>query len=132
KLIRLFNPVMSPSARARDAEALREGSETRILICTDTGAFGLNIPQVEFVVAVQPNRPRFHTMCQKMGCIRTTGTAVIYFKKWMSLQQMSKSTQTSQANVDPALIEFANSTTEYCPCMVNCKKWGKSVANRDQ
>ncbi|KAG8732565.1 hypothetical protein FRC11_012576 [Ceratobasidium sp. 423] len=95
KLIRLFNSVSSASARARDAEALREGSETQILICTDTGTFGLDIPQVKIVVAVQPNHPLFRTMCQKMGRIRTSGKAIVYFKKWMSLEQTSKSAQAS-------------------------------------
>ncbi|KAG9091512.1 hypothetical protein FS749_016479 [Ceratobasidium sp. UAMH 11750] len=131
RLIATFNALMSMEARKRDAMALRDGSETRIIICTDTGAFGLDIPQVQVVIIVQPNRALYRTLCQQMGRIRGSGLAVVYFKKWMSHLQTSKDATAKRERAEQVLVEFANSTGDRCPRAVNCEKWGEVVGNRD-
>lgn len=123
-LIRGYHDMSSQEYRKESIEALRDGTETRILLCTDTGAFGIDIQEVERVVVAEMS-PTFKTQNQRIGRIRGSGTAIICYPSWMSLSDKSKSGIKSRAKVKKVMVDFANASQECCPRRVACLHWGE-------
>ncbi|KAG9074586.1 hypothetical protein FS749_013828 [Ceratobasidium sp. UAMH 11750] len=128
RLILPYNSMMSAQFRLDAVEALRSGVQTRMLICTDSGAFGIDIAEVQQVVVVVTDpEETFETLCQKHGRIRSRGVAITYFPGWASLQKMGKDDVRMRAKTQPAMIEYANATASDCPRAVNCRYWGEAL-----
>lgn len=110
--------------RQQSLAALRTGDETRILLCTDTGAFGIDISAVEQVVIAQTSKT-FKTQTQRIGRIRGTGTAFVYFPAWMDLTKKSKEAVSNRRGVEQVLVDFANPSQDQCPRRTACSHWGE-------
>ncbi|KAF8601733.1 P-loop containing nucleoside triphosphate hydrolase protein, partial [Ceratobasidium sp. AG-I] len=128
RLILPYHSIMSVGYRLDAVEALRLGEQTRVLICTDTGAFGIDITEVQQVVVIVNNSSEtYETLCQKHGRIRSTGTAITYFPKWMNTKRNGKDDVRLRSKMQPVMVEYANATSENCPRSVNCRYWGEPV-----
>ncbi|KAG8719510.1 hypothetical protein FRC11_003355 [Ceratobasidium sp. 423] len=116
--------MSSADFRAKSIDALKAGTETRIIICTDTGAFGINIREVERVIIAQHSKT-FKTQTQRIGCIREGGTAIIYYQGWMSKAKNSKEAIRLRGEAENVMVEFANASQDFCPRQVACRHWGE-------
>lgn len=124
-LVRPYNALISLNGRTQAAAALQAGVETRILVCTDAGAFGIDMPEVQqVVVAVNNGSSEFRSVCQKIGRIQQTGLAVIYSPKWMNQSRTNKQDSALRAKAEPVMVEFAKAPLTRCPRAVNCEYWG--------
>ncbi|KAG9090386.1 hypothetical protein FS749_000597 [Ceratobasidium sp. UAMH 11750] len=122
--IRAYHSLHSQEYRKSSLDALRAGTETRMLLCTDTGAFGINILEVEQVVIAQLSKT-FKTQTQRAGRIRGKGTAFIYFAEWMATSQQTKTAIAARSRVEQVMIDFANTSLNCCPRAVACEHWGE-------
>ncbi|KAG8780868.1 hypothetical protein FRC12_022501 [Ceratobasidium sp. 428] len=75
--IRGFHSLHSEEYRKETIEALREGTETRVLLCTNTGAYGIDISEVRRVVIAQLSQT-FKTQAQRAGRLRGEGEVIVY------------------------------------------------------
>ncbi|KDN44991.1 hypothetical protein RSAG8_05164, partial [Rhizoctonia solani AG-8 WAC10335] len=123
-LIRGYHSLSSQQYRTESLEALRAGTKTRILLATNTGAFGINVSEVEQVIIAQLSET-FKTQTQRIGRIREDGTAYIYFPQWMSTSQQSKTAVSSRSRVEPVMVQFANPSLHRCPRVIACEHWGE-------
>ncbi|KAF8594836.1 P-loop containing nucleoside triphosphate hydrolase protein [Ceratobasidium sp. AG-I] len=123
-LVRGYHGMSTSKYRKESVAALRAGNETRILVCTDTGAFGIDITEVKQVVIAQMSKT-FKTQTQRIGRIRGKGTAYVYFPAWMVLTNMSKEAVSSRKGVEQVMIDFANPSLNKCPRRTACLHWGE-------
>lgn len=129
-LICPYNALMSLESRTQDVSALRAGSVTRILVCTDARAFVIDIPKMtRVVVAVNNPESEFRTLCQKIGQIRCKGVAVVYPPKWMNLARTGAKDVSLPGRADPAMVAYANADSSRCPHQVSCEHWGCSFVS---
>ncbi|KAG8703574.1 hypothetical protein FRC08_002754 [Ceratobasidium sp. 394] len=99
-----------------------------MLICTDSGTFGIDIAEVQQVVVVVTDpEETVETLCPKHGRIRSRGVAITYFPGWASLQKMGKDDVRMRVKTQPAMIEYTNTTADDCPRAVNCRDWGEAL-----
>ncbi|KAF8598904.1 P-loop containing nucleoside triphosphate hydrolase protein [Ceratobasidium sp. AG-I] len=125
-----YHSIHSSEYRLAAMAALRDGSTTRVLVSTDTGAYGLDISTIQRVVVVGLSSS-YHAMIQRIGRIRTSGVAVCYFPEWMntsvirSAKGEKRALQLRSQVPQHAMIDFANATTARCPRRVNCEFWGQ-------
>ncbi|KAG8691413.1 hypothetical protein FRC08_010184 [Ceratobasidium sp. 394] len=120
---------MSAGGNMEAIEALRRGDPTRILVCTDTGALGIDVSQVKRVIVVVDQSTTYRMICQKMGRIRIEGHAVVYLPRWMDMNRTSQNDANARAQAEPVIIDFANASKEKCPRAVNAGYWGDSTAS---
>ncbi|KEP49080.1 DEAD/DEAH-box helicase [Rhizoctonia solani 123E] len=127
ELILPYNSIMSAAHRLKAAQALRDGSTTRMLMCSASGAFGLDIAEVERVVVIV-NGPdeTYETLCQKHGRIRGTGVAITYLPVGLNRSKNRKTDQHLRERAPPVMVEYANATSENCPRQINCRYWGEA------
>lgn len=118
--------IMSNEHNRRVVQSVRDGGQTRIIVCTDTGALGIDISQVQQVVVLVETGTTYRMLCQKIGRIRNTGLAVLYFHKWMDSSSRSASYASLRGSVEKVMVDFANATLEKCPRVVNVEHWGDS------
>ncbi|KAG8756128.1 hypothetical protein FRC12_010678 [Ceratobasidium sp. 428] len=122
-----YNSMMSQEHRLAAVKALRSG-RARFLVCSDSGAFGIDISQLKRVVAIITDSDEtFETLCQKHGRVRILGIVITYFPKWADETRMAKTDVKVRKRAPPVMIEYANSTAADCPRAVNCRHWGESL-----
>ncbi|KAG8684692.1 ATP-dependent DNA helicase sgs1 [Ceratobasidium sp. 394] len=128
RLILPYNSMMSMDFCLDAVESLRSGSQTRMLICTDTGAFGIDIAEVEQVVVITTDPGEtFETLCQKSGRVRVKGLAIAYLPRWANEKRMGKEDVRMRKKAQPVMVEYANATRNNCPRAVNCRYWGEPM-----
>lgn len=123
-LIRGFHGMNSGEYRTKSIQALRVGTETRILLCTDTGTFGIDIQEVKQVIIAQLSKS-FKTQTQRIGRIRGTGTGIMYYPGWVSTENMTKEALRLRGQLEKVVVDFANPLQERCPRQVACQHWGE-------
>ncbi|KAF8603104.1 hypothetical protein BDV93DRAFT_508620 [Ceratobasidium sp. AG-I] len=116
--------IMSIEHNTQAVESVRSGGDTRVLVCTDTGALGIDLPQVQQVAILVEKGASYRMLCQKMGRIRTGGLAILYFHRWMSFTRTGATDTGQREGVEPVILDFANSSVERCPRAVNISYWG--------
>ncbi|KAG9098496.1 hypothetical protein FS749_003669, partial [Ceratobasidium sp. UAMH 11750] len=116
--------TMSAGYNVRAVERLGQGDQTRILVCTATGALGIDISQVRRSIVLVDKGTTYRMICQKAGRIRTEGQCVYLFPKWMDYSQKNARDEKNRADVEPVVLKFANATVEQCPRVVNAEYWG--------
>lgn len=124
KVVRQITGIMSMDNNSGVVEDVSVGGNTRIVICTDTGALGIDVTQVKRVVVVVEKAPSLRMICQKIGRIRTSGLGVILFPRWMNLARSGVREMAQRAEVDPVIIRLANATLDKCPRVINAEYWG--------
>ncbi|KAG9086686.1 hypothetical protein FS749_003454 [Ceratobasidium sp. UAMH 11750] len=124
KAIIPMDGVMSAGYNTRAVERLGQGDQTRILVCTDTGALGIDVSQVKRSVILVDKGMTYRMLCQKAGRVRKEGHIVFLFPRWMDYSRKSPTDQKSRSEVEPVLLNFANATVERCPRVVNAQYWG--------
>ncbi|KAG8737340.1 hypothetical protein FRC10_008298 [Ceratobasidium sp. 414] len=122
--IRGYHSLHTQDYQKASLEALRAGTETRNLLCTDTGALGIDIREVKQVVIAQMSKT-FKTQTQRSGRIREDGTTYFYYPEWMALTQQSKTALASRSRVELVTVDFANASLNRCPRAVACEHWGE-------
>ncbi|KAG8694691.1 hypothetical protein FRC08_008318 [Ceratobasidium sp. 394] len=116
--------VMSTAYNTRAVERLGQGAKTRILVCTDTGALGIDISQVKRSVILVDKGATYRMLCQKAGRVRGAGQAVFLFPRWMDYTRTSSTDVKNRSDVETVTLEFANATVRRCPRVVNAEYWG--------
>ncbi|KAF8606592.1 P-loop containing nucleoside triphosphate hydrolase protein [Ceratobasidium sp. AG-I] len=123
-IVQPITSVMSNEHNRKVIQDMRNNGSTRVIVCTDTGALGIDIPQVQRVVVLVEAGTTYRMLCQKMGRIRTSGLAVLYFHQWMNASKRSQSYANQRSEVEKVMVDFANSTPDKCPRAVNVEYWG--------
>ncbi|KAG8727616.1 hypothetical protein FRC10_005823, partial [Ceratobasidium sp. 414] len=116
--------MMSTAYNARAVERLGRGNKTRILVCTDTGALGIDISQVKRSVILVDKGATYRMLCQKAGRVRAAGQAIFLFPRWMDYARTSSTDVKNRSGVEAVILEFANATVKHCPRVVNTEYWG--------
>ncbi|EUC62071.1 DEAD/DEAH-box helicase [Rhizoctonia solani AG-3 Rhs1AP] len=119
-----FNGTLSAVQNNKAIEALRSGKKTRILTSTTAGALGIDVRNVERVVILVEKETSYRMICQKIGRIRTSGQAIVYFQRWMSITRTGSVDTTRRDEVEQVIVDFANATPERCPRAINIEYWG--------
>ncbi|KDN35386.1 hypothetical protein RSAG8_11607, partial [Rhizoctonia solani AG-8 WAC10335] len=128
KVIIPFNGTLSALQNNKSIEGLRVGKETRILTSTNAGALGIDVKNVERVVILVEKETSYRMLCQKIGRIRTSGKAIIYFQRWMSNSRTGAVDAARRGEIESVLVDFANATVDRCPRAINIGYWGDSRA----
>lgn len=124
QVVKSITGMMSVGHNTGAVNDVRDGGSTRILVCTDAGALGIDIPQIEQVAVLVEKGSTYRMVCQKLGRMRTSGLGVVYSPRWMSLSRTNASDVSQRAEVEPVILEFANSSVDRCPRAVNVGHWG--------
>ncbi|KDN46656.1 hypothetical protein RSAG8_04036, partial [Rhizoctonia solani AG-8 WAC10335] len=123
-----FNGTLSALQNSKAINELRVGEITRILTSTTAGALGIDVKNVERVVIIVEKETNYRMLCQKMGRIRASGHAIIYFQRWMSVARTGNMDTERRGEVEPVIVEFAGATVDRCPRTINIDYWGDSHA----
>lgn len=97
---------MSVEHNTNTINNVRDGGGTRILVCTDAGALGIDLPQVEQVAVLVDKTSTYRMLCQKLGRIRTSGLGILYFHRWMSILRMNPTDVSQRAEVEPVILDM--------------------------
>ncbi|KAG8739430.1 hypothetical protein FRC10_005639 [Ceratobasidium sp. 414] len=119
-----INSVMSSTHNTDTIESIRAGDCTRVLVCTDTGALGIDVARIKQIVILVDQGTSFRMICQKIGRARTSGRAILLFLRWMDTTRTGSSDVAMRANVERVILDFANATEAQCPRAVNKAYWG--------
>ncbi|EUC59845.1 DEAD/DEAH-box helicase, partial [Rhizoctonia solani AG-3 Rhs1AP] len=123
-----FNGTLSALQNNKAINELRIGKNTQILTSTAAGALGIDVKNVERVVIIVEKDTNYRMLCQKMGRIRASGHAIIYFQRWMSVARTGSVDTERRSEVEPVIVKFANATVDRCPREINIDYWGDSHA----
>ncbi|KAG8769545.1 hypothetical protein FRC12_004897 [Ceratobasidium sp. 428] len=102
-LVLPYNSMMSMEFRIAAVEALKLGTQTRILVCSEAGSVGIDITNIQraFLIVTDTDET-FAMLCQKLGRIRLTGLAVIYFPRWADNKRRAKEDVRMRAKAQPS------------------------------
>ncbi|KAG9088336.1 hypothetical protein FRC06_002085 [Ceratobasidium sp. 370] len=119
-----INSLMSSTHNTETIENIRAGDCTRVLVCTDTGALGIDVARIKQIAILVDQGTSFRMICQKIGRARTSGRAILLFPRWMDMARTGSSDVAMRANAEQVILDFANSTRVQCPRAVNKAYWG--------
>jgi hypothetical protein len=131
QVVMSISGMMSSGHNTGAVNSVRSGGNARVLVCTDAGALGIDVSQVQQVAILVEKDATYRMLCQKMGRIRTKGVAILYFHQWMRDSKTNPTDVSQRSEVEPVIVELANSSVERCPRAVNVGYWGDVIVPFD-
>ncbi|EIN10568.1 P-loop containing nucleoside triphosphate hydrolase protein, partial [Punctularia strigosozonata HHB-11173 SS5] len=146
-IIKLYNSLFERPYREEFIKDIQSGEILRIGVCTDTCAYGFDAPNITRVViagipAFQKDRPpSFAAQMQKIGrAVRngSLGVAYTFAPPWVRIIPENEITTAQQktdaarrAKLDPQMLQWFNSSQEFCPRQSNLAANDEPFAIRD-
>ncbi|KAG8704942.1 hypothetical protein FRC09_003239 [Ceratobasidium sp. 395] len=127
-VVRCVHGQMSSDENTHAIEALRRGDLTRVLVCTDTGAVGIDVHGIQRVIILVDKSTTYRMLCQKAGRLRGAGVVIVLAPRWMDLNRTSQGDASLRAEVEQVMLDFLNAVKEKCPRVINGAYWGDQVA----